>query len=505
MQMWRSLQFRLYAALGMVALLLFIQIIVGLQTSATLNRVQRNIEAVSQERISAYLFTALAHQIQAAKTPEQKEQATALLEVQIDRSNQIQEALQSREGSLRQQSTSPENELMFAKIEAAWQTYKVLLESFMVLDNTEQATLLPEIEHQSTLYFQSTTELADSLAMVRARYVQSSRLQLNILSGLVIVGLAVAGFIVHRTVVALAQLRNTATEFAGGNLNVRAKTNTVHEIATVGTVLNSMAERLGSTISELQCSAHLADQARSEAEYANKAKTAFLTGISHELRTPLHAIINLTHFVAEGDVGAINSQQAELLKDVTGSANHLLALINDILDMSKIESGSLTLLIEEHVNLQEIVEKVVALGEGLLGGSAVEIRAEIDPHLPLIRADRQRVLQILLNIMSNACKFTVKGMVEVRAHQLNSDEVIITIRDTGTGIAVREQPLVFEPFKQSESGIKRGGTGLGMPISKNLAEAHGGRVWLESEVGKGTTFFVTLPIQSEQLRPLLLS
>jgi signal transduction histidine kinase len=200
-------------------------------------------------------------------------------------------------------------------------------------------------------------------------------------------------------------------------------------------------------------------------------------------------------------MGPINDQQSETLGEVVDSAKQLLNLINDVLDMSKIEAGSLNLFVEDSINLRSILDHVLSTGKILLVEKPVELHADIAADLPTIRGDRQRILQILLNIISNACKFTENGTIKVSAIQ-SGDEIIFSVRDTGSGIAVEDQPAVFQAFKQTTSGLRQGGgTGLGMPISKNLAEAHGGRMWLESELNKGTTFYVALPIKSATLTP----
>ena len=254
---------------------------------------------------------------------------------------------------------------------------------------------------------------------------------------------------------------------------------------------------------QLQEQVEVTEEARAEAEHSNQVKSAFLASMSHELRTPLNAVINFTKFVAQGDVGSVSDDQRDMLYEVVDSAKHLLNLINDVLDMSKIESGSLNLFIQDDIDLQEIVDTVVVTGRSLIAEKPVTIRNSAPENLPLIRADKQRIRQILLNIMSNACKFTSEGYVEVRA-DVKGDDIIIAIEDTGPGIAPDGQEAVFEPFQQTDSGLRQGGgTGLGMPISKNLAEIHGGKLWLESEIGKGTTFFVQLPIKSSILTPLL--
>jgi signal transduction histidine kinase len=245
------------------------------------------------------------------------------------------------------------------------------------------------------------------------------------------------------------------------------------------------------------------EQAKEAAERANHVKSAFLASMSHELRTPLNAIINFTKFVAKGSMGPINTEQSETLYEVIDSAKHLLNLINDVLDMSKIESGSLTLFIEDQVDVVAILNNAVTTARSLLGDKQVELQTAYDANLPSLRGDRQRILQILLNVLSNACKFTEEGHIQVRAYR-SEDEMVFAVEDTGPGIAPADVSAVFEAFKQTTTGLRQaGGTGLGMPISKNLAEAHGGRMWLESEPGKGSTFYVALPIESQKLEPTL--
>lgn len=246
-------------------------------------------------------------------------------------------------------------------------------------------------------------------------------------------------------------------------------------------------------------------QARERAEQADKVKSSFLASMSHELRTPLNAIINFTKFVLNGDLGPVNEQQKDILGQVANSGKHLLSLINDVLDMSKIEAGALNLFVEDNVNLKRILDAVVATGQSLLvEKQQIELHTEYDEELPPIRGDRQRIAQILLNIISNACKFTESGWIKVCAHAVNG-EVVISVQDTGPGIAPEDQTLVFEAFKQTTTGLRQGaGTGLGMPITKSLVEAHGGHLQLESVVQQGTTFTVSLPVKSEVLVPVLL-
>jgi signal transduction histidine kinase len=259
--------------------------------------------------------------------------------------------------------------------------------------------------------------------------------------------------------------------------------------------LQDLTVELAATTDEFVRATEEVKRAKEEAERASTIKSAFLASMSHELRTPLNAVINFTRFVIDGDTGPVNEQQAELLTEVVNSARHLLNLINDVLDMSKIESGTLNLFVEEEVDVNALLKSILTTGQSLLAGKPVRLEADIEQNLPLIRADRQRILQILLNIVSNACKFTDEGQITIRA-RCEGDEIVFGVIDTGPGIAPEDQALVFEAFKQTSTGLRQGGgTGLGMPIARNLAEAHGGRLWLTSVYGQGAEFYVAIPIK----------
>lgn len=241
--------------------------------------------------------------------------------------------------------------------------------------------------------------------------------------------------------------------------------------------------------------------ARKEVERANMVKSAFLASMSHELRTPLNAIINFTKFILKEKMGPVTDQQSTALKKVESSGVHLLNLINDVLDISKIESGSMSLLVESNINVADVLKRVLAMGEALLDDKDVTISMDVPEDLPTVVGDKQRILQILINMMSNACKFTEHGKIAVSA-SYDDKNIRVAIADTGLGIAEEEKDQVFESFKQTETGLRKGsGTGLGMPISKRLAEAHGGDITFTSTVDVGSTFTLVLPIKSDVIEP----
>ena len=263
-------------------------------------------------------------------------------------------------------------------------------------------------------------------------------------------------------------------------------------------VLQTLAEQIAIAIRNAELYAQAQD-ARAEAERSNNVKSQFLAAMSHELRTPLNAIINFAKFVGKGYMGPVNEQQTDALNKVMSSANHLLNLINDVLDISKIESGALQLFVEDDVDLREELEAVRAAGQALLEEKPVELRLELPENLPLLTGDKQRIRQVMLNLVSNACKFTDKGHIIIKV-QPQEDSVVLSVEDTGAGIAPGQYDRIFEVFRQTEVGLKHGqGTGLGLPISRRLAEAHGGRLWIASNLNKGSTFYVELPIRPPHL------
>jgi signal transduction histidine kinase len=326
-----------------------------------------------------------------------------------------------------------------------------------------------------------------------------------VVAGVTISLVAIVAFFVWQSITQpINRLKIAAEQMAAGDLSQRAHISSKDEIGRLGLSFNSMAEQIKNLFALLNERVVETEAARQRAEHSDKVKSSFLASMSHELRTPLNAVINFTKFVAKGQLGPVNQEQQETLYEVVDSAKHLLNLINDVLDMSKIESGTLTLFVVDNVDMGSIVNQVCSTGKGLLADKPVEIHSSIEEDLPRIRGDRQRLVQIFLNIMSNACKFTEEGTITVKAYR-RDDDIVIAMTDTGPGIAPEDLSIVFEAFKQTESGLRQGGgTGLGMPITKNLVEAHGGHIGLESQPGKGTTFMITLPITSTILEPTLM-
>jgi len=262
-----------------------------------------------------------------------------------------------------------------------------------------------------------------------------------------------------------------------------------------------------------------AEAASNAAEKANEAKSAFLSTVSHELRTPLTSVLGFAKIIrkrldekifpivdrSDKKTDKTISQISENLQVVISEGERLTHLINDVLDLAKIEAGKMEWS-QENVSMPEVAERAIAATTSLFDQKALKLVKEIDTNLPEITGDKDKLIQVIINLISNSVKFTDKGTVTCRAYQ-EKDELIVSISDTGIGIAPEDYGAVFEQFKQVGGDTltdKPKGTGLGLPICKEIVEHHGGRIWVESEVGKGSTFSFALPVNktTAHARPL---
>ncbi len=263
-------------------------------------------------------------------------------------------------------------------------------------------------------------------------------------------------------------------------------------------VLQILADQIAVAIQNANAY-ELSQTAYEEMKEVDRVKSQFLANMSHELRTPLNSIIGFSRVILKGIDGPVNETQKQDLNAIYNSGQHLLTLINNILDLSKIEAGKMELQITE-LNLSDLVNGVMSTAVGLVKDKPIRLSHDIPSNLPTVQADQTRVRQILLNLVSNAAKFTEKGTITVTAvpvvSPVGKQEVMITIADTGAGIAQQDLGKLFQPFSQVDDSPTRktGGTGLGLSICRSMVEMHGGRIGvLQSEPGKGSTFYFTLP------------
>jgi len=240
------------------------------------------------------------------------------------------------------------------------------------------------------------------------------------------------------------------------------------------------------------------DEKGRELEIANKHKSEFLANMSHELRTPLNAILGYTELILDNIYGDVSEKIREVLERLEKNGRHLLSLINDVLDLSKIEAGRLTLSLNEY-SIEEVIRTAISSVEALAAEKNLELNVSIPGNLAIGKGDEQRIAQVLLNLLGNAIKFTETGAVGVEA-VVSDNRFVVSVSDTGPGLAEADQKKIFEEFRQADGSSTRqkGGTGLGLSISKKIVEMHGGRIWVESTLGKGSTFRFTLPLRVER-------
>jgi len=262
-------------------------------------------------------------------------------------------------------------------------------------------------------------------------------------------------------------------------------------------LVTTFADQAVIAIENVRLFDEIQDKSR-QLEVASQHKSQFLANMSHELRTPLNAILGYTELMADGVYGQLPEKTLGVLKRLESNGRHLLGLINDVLDLSKIEAGQLVLELSDY-SLQDIAQTVRSTLEPLAADKKLAFKVEVAPKLPPGRGDGRRLTQVLINLVGNAIKFTDTGEVVITGGATDGS-FHLSVRDTGPGISAADQTKLFQEFQQADNTItrKKGGTGLGLAISKRIIEMHGGKIWVESEVGRGSTFSLTLPVRVEQ-------
>jgi signal transduction histidine kinase len=296
----------------------------------------------------------------------------------------------------------------------------------------------------------------------------------------------------YRTIVAVPMLREGAPIGAIALWRREVQPFTDKQIEMVQT----FADQAVIAIENARLFLEIEDKSR-QLEAASQHKSEFLANMSHELRTPMNAILGFSEVLAEGMFGEINDKQAEYLRDILESGRHLLSLINDILDLSKIEAGRMELEPTDF-DLPSAIDNALTLVRERAGRRGIPLGRRIDKQVGTIRADERKVKQVVLNLLSNAIKFTPEGgRIDVRAGVADG-MVEVAVADSGVGIAPEDQEAVFEEFRQVGTADKKvEGTGLGLALSRKFIELHGGRIGVKSEVGRGSTFTFTIPVCCE--------
>jgi signal transduction histidine kinase len=328
----------------------------------------------------------------------------------------------------------------------------------------------------------ATTAKADALIARNARsYANSRNLVIGVAAGAIVLALLL-GFVLSWSLIGpIQRIDSRLAAIASGDFSRHVDVDNRDELGALAANVNRMNDELRRLYSDL--------------DTASQHKSEFLANMSHELRTPLNAIIGFSQVMRERMVGDLTEKQEEYLDDVISSGNHLLSLINDVLDLSKVEAGQVELEVAPF-SLREALERGVVMMRERAREERVEVMLAPDPQVDVVQGDERRIRQVIFNLLSNAVKFTpAGGKVDVSSAGLDG-EVRVSVVDTGPGIAPEDQERIFEEFQQTDLGAQRQGTGLGLALSKKLIELHGGRIWVESELGKGSTFTFALPLRS---------
>jgi signal transduction histidine kinase len=354
----------------------------------------------------------------------------------------------------------------------------------------EMLPLRARAEQLATDLHQLAADLADGtraeveelIARNASSFASSRALFIGVAAGAIVLALLL-GFVLSWSVIGPIQNINTRlAAIASGDFSGSVEVQNRDELGALGANVNRMNDELRRLYTEL--------------EAASQHKSEFLANMSHELRTPLNAIIGFSQVLHDEMVGPVNEKQAEYLDDISSSGSHLLSLINDVLDLSKVEAGQVELDVHAF-SLREAIERGVVMVRERATEDGVRVAFAADPEVDVVDGDERRIKQVIFNLLSNAVKFTpAGGEVDVSATRVNG-EVRVSVADTGPGVALEDRKRIFEEFQQSETGVgHREGTGLGLALSKRFVELHGGRIWLESELGRGSTFTFALPATS---------
>jgi len=320
------------------------------------------------------------------------------------------------------------------------------------------------------------------VASDRRSYSRSRNLLIGAGAGSLLLALALGLLLSDSFLVPLRKTQRRLATIAAGDFSGQLQVPNRDEIGALAADVNRMSDELQRLYQEL--------------ETASRHKSDFLATMSHELRTPLNAIIGFSEVLHEQMFGELNERQLAYVDDVLAAGKHLLSLINDVLDLAKIEAGKMEPEFSR-VAIPDVLRSAVSMHSERASRGGVELWLTTEPEEITISADGRRVRQVVFNLLSNAVKFTpAEGRVDVSA-RLDDGQVEIAVADTGPGIAPEELEAIFEEFKQATDGKRAEGTGLGLPLSQKLVELHGGRLWVESEVDRGSTFRFTLPVRQE--------
>ena len=383
--------------------------------------------------------------------------------------------------------------LVVTRVDGVLNVFRSQFRQVKLLDRKGKRVSIDSLERLQVLGSGPAHELAPLRNSTSARaaalvagndssYTRSRSLLIGIGAGSLALALLLGLLLSWSVVAPLRRTESRLDEIAAGEFVGRLEVANRDEVGRLAAKVNQMSD-------ELQRVHH-------ELELASEHKSQFLTNMSHELRTPLNAIIGFSDVLHEQMFGELNERQLAYVEDVLEAGKHLLSLINDVLDLAKIEAGRMDLQLSQ-VAIHDILKSALSLQSERAGRGGIKLTLTTEPEEITVTADERRVRQIVFNLLSNAVKFTPEhGRIDVSG-RLENGHVEVAVADTGVGIPPDELETIFEEFEQTSEGKQIEGTGLGLPLSRRLVELHGGRLWAESEPGHGSTFRFTLPARQE--------
>jgi signal transduction histidine kinase len=337
------------------------------------------------------------------------------------------------------------------------------------------------------------------MAGLRASVAAATERTQRLMGVFVVISILLAlllGFVISWSfILPVREAHGFVTEIAKGNFQATIKVPNRDEFGDLADRMNQMGQELHSLYENQSKAAQELQLLNQRLTEASNAKSEFLANMSHELRTPMNAILGFLEMVLDEVYGEVPPQLKEPLTDIQTNGKHLLRLINDVLDLSKIEAGRMELVLAEY-SVQDVVETVRTSLQSLALERGLGFVAAADDDIPLAFGDGRRITQCLMNLVGNALKFSKHGRVVVGVEQRGED-LLYHVSDTGIGIPKEELENIFTEFRQVGTALTREftGTGLGLNITKKFVEMHGGRIWVESELGKGSTFFFSIPLR----------
>jgi signal transduction histidine kinase len=349
------------------------------------------------------------------------------------------------------------------------------------LQSSEAEPLATDLRILATRLVNATQAETDALiAENRSSFANSERLFIAVATGSVVLALLLGLVLAWSVIGPIQRVEARVAEIAGGDFSGRVDVSNRDELGRLGANVNRMNDRLG--------------QLYQEVETVSRHKSEFLANMSHELRTPLNAIIGFSDVLHEQMFGELNEQQLGYVSDVQEAGRHLLSLINDILDLAKVEAGRMDLELVD-VSIPETLRSGLTMHGERAARDGITLELTCDPAEIVVQADERKLRQVVFNLLSNAVKFTPAGGHVGVSACVTDGFVEVAVADTGSGIDAADQDRVFEEFQQvAGPSDAREGTGLGLPLSRKMIELHGGRLWVESEPGVGSIFRFTLPV-----------